>query len=376
MFLTASTVILLVTLYVCVSFAAFMRVSLRVRLALVAFFFLIGQKYTIYWLVAGNFFNPIADRTLLVTCECLFNILLVLLPLLVIKDILYWATRLASLSGVRLPYSFSSDKAKWILLGFAIFGAVYGTHAALRVPEVKRLEVKIANLPTAFEGYRFVLMADLHVGRLMNAEWLNETIERAMALKPQAVLLSGDIVEGRLSDNPRAFEPYKKLAASDGVYAVTGNHEWHYGADEWAKYFASLGWQVLDGRFVTIKKGNDALILAGLTDLSATRWGIKNDIDDVLDSAPNVPVILLSHQPKTALEVTRADLQLSGHTHGGLYTFFAPIVSRANGGYVHGLYQVNERLQLYVTPGTGLWTGMSLRLGVPSEITEVTLKRR
>ena len=87
-------------------------------------------------------------------------------------------------------------------------------------------------------------------------------------------------------------------------------------------------------------------------------------------------MILLAHQPAGAREVQGVDLQLSGHTHGGLYMLYQPVVALGNDGFVTGHYQANDRTQLDVTPGTGLWTGMSLRLGVPSEITEIVLKKR
>ena len=85
-------------------------------------------------------------------------------------------------------------------------------------------------------------------------------------------------------------------------------------------------------------------------------------------------MILLAHQPLGARALEGVDLQLSGHTHGGLYLLIQPIIAYFNDGFVDGLYQANDRAQIYVSPGTGLWTGMALRLGVPSEITEITLR--
>ena len=70
------------------------------------------------------------------------------------------------------------------------------------------------------------------------------------------------------------------------------------------------------------------------------------------------------------------DLQLSGHTHGGLYALLQPIVAYFNDGFVAGLYQANETAQLYVSRGTGLWTGMALRVMDPSEITEIVLRSK
>ena len=68
-----------------------------------------------------------------------------------------------------------------------------------------------------------------------------------------------------------------------------------------------------------------------------------------------------------------ADLQLSGHTHGGQCYGMDRLVALANHGYVRGWYRVNG-MPLYVTNGAGLWSGFSVRIGVPAEIAAVTLR--
>ncbi|MGO3058191.1 MAG: metallophosphoesterase, partial [Halomonas sp.] len=68
------------------------------------------------------------------------------------------------------------------------------------------------------------------------------------------------------------------------------------------------------------------------------------------------------------------DLQLSGHTHGGMIWGFDRIVALANNGFVSGFYDV-DGMTLYVNNGTGLWPGFALRLGKPSELTRITLRQ-
>ncbi len=380
MVLTVSVVTLAIALYVSVSFAAFMAVSLKTKLLLSLFFLLLSQKFTFYYFLSEDFFNPVYNRTVLIACEALFNILLVMLPLLVLKDLGFWISRLVNLTGLSVSWPFSRDSVKWALLAISMVGAFYGTYAALKVPDVKRVEIQIKNLPSEFENYRLVLMADLHIGRLMNQEWLEATIERANALKPDAIVLSGDLIEGKVGELASMVAPYRQLQAKDGVYAVSGNHEWYHGALFWERYFESLGIQMMENRHAVITRGNANLVIAGTIDRAAGRFfgqtQYQPDLKKALAGAPEGPVILLAHQPAGAREVQGVDLQLSGHTHGGLYTLYQPVVALGNDGFVTGHYQANDRTQLYVTPGTGLWTGMSLRLGVPSEITEIVLKKR
>ncbi|HAK91344.1 MAG TPA: metallophosphoesterase, partial [Massilia timonae] len=81
------------------------------------------------------------------------------------------------------------------------------------------------------------------------------------------------------------------------------------------------------------------------------------------------------HQPigVAANAESGIDVQLSGHTHGGMIRGVDQVVKRANGGYVSGSYRV-KGMQLYVSNGTGLWNGFPIRLGVPAEITEFVLR--
>ena len=67
-------------------------------------------------------------------------------------------------------------------------------------------------------------------------------------------------------------------------------------------------------------------------------------------------------------------LQLSGHTHGGALPGLSPVVSYWNEGHVRGLYE-EGKLKLYVSPGTGQWAGLPIRLFNPTEITLFTLRR-
>ena len=87
--------------------------------------------------------------------------------------------------------------------------------------------------------------------------------------------------------------------------------------------------------------------------------------------------LLLAHQPKPAAEAAKSGvaLQVSGHTHGGMIVGIDRLVARFNAGFVAGSYRVGN-LRLYVSRGSGIWNGFPIRLGVPSEITLLRLKRQ
>ena len=119
--------------------------------------------------------------------------------------------------------------------------------------------------------------------------------------------------------------------------------------------------------------------LPGQTDPAAARFGRETpDLRKTFDGAPPGAVkLLLAHQPKPAAEAAKSGvaLQVSGHTHGGMIVGIDRLVARFNAGFVAGSYRVGD-LRLYVSRGSGIWNGFPIRLGVPSEITLLRLKRQ
>jgi predicted MPP superfamily phosphohydrolase len=99
------------------------------------------------------------------------------------------------------------------------------------------------------------------------------------------------------------------------------------------------------------------------------------DLPAALHGIPaGAPVIVLSHRPDTARTIAAAGvmLELAGHTHGGQVLGPSLVTRWVNHGFVSGLYRVGA-MQLYVSNGTGLWAGLALRIGRPSEITQIIL---
>lgn len=144
------------------------------------------------------------------------------------------------------------------------------------------------------------------------------------------------------------------------------------------RHFAGMGLNILANAHTVLRRDGGALILAGVTDRSAPASGHPGpDLDAALAGAPgNAPIVLLDHQPGDAARAAARGvaLQLSGHTHGGMIVGLDRLVARGNNGFVSGAYRVGGMV-LYVNNGTGLWPGFALRLGRPSELTRITLRR-
>jgi predicted MPP superfamily phosphohydrolase len=262
---------------------------------------------------------------------------------------------------------------------FAAGAAVAGLGAsgaalvnALSPVAVTRVKVAIRNLARGARGYRIVQISDVHVGPTIGKEFIESIVSRINALSPDLVAITGDLVDGSVEELSEHVAPLAKLRAKDGVFFVTGNHEYYSGADAWIAHLGTLGIKVLRNERVAIR-GGEGFDLAGIDDVSAHIPGHGADLERALrgrDAAR--PCVLLAHQPRgiERADALGVDLQLSGHTHGGQlfpWNFFV----RLQQPFVAGLHAL-ARAQIYVSRGTGYW-GPPMRLGAPAEITEIEL---
>ena len=252
-----------------------------------------------------------------------------------------------------------------------------GVWQSIRVPDIKSIEITLAHLPQEMDGLRIVQLTDLHASRLLQAPWMQAVVDKTNALQPDLILITGDLVDGSPQARANDVQPLQQLRARYGVFAIAGNHEYYVDYVRWLPVFEQLGLQMLLNRHVLVTHNGGQLVVAGITDKAAAPLRLPlPDVATALRDAPeHAPVILLSHRPIGAVANARqgVDLQLSGHTHGGQILGPHLIAKWANEGFVSGLYAV-AGMQLYVSNGTGLWNGFPVRLGRPSEITEIVLR--
>jgi predicted MPP superfamily phosphohydrolase len=270
------------------------------------------------------------------------------------------------------------DEVRYGLAALAAVAAAIGVHQAMRIPPLKDIEIGIRGLPREFDGYTILQLTDLHISRLFPASWTRTVVERSNELGVDLIAITGDLIDGTLDARRADIEPLRDLRATDGVYVISGNHEYIFGYSTWMAHFATLGLLSLENRRIVLDRKGGRLILAGITDRASrrTRHPVR-DLAAVLEGSPNgVPIILLDHQPSDARHSAALGvaLQLSGHTHGGLILGIDRLAARANAGYVSGRYDV-DGMTLYVNNGTALWPGFALRLGCPSELTRITLRQ-
>jgi predicted MPP superfamily phosphohydrolase len=263
-----------------------------------------------------------------------------------------------------------------VLATLSVGTLVIGVRQALAGPAVRAVDIPLANLPAAFDGFRIAQVSDLHVGPIIGRSYTRNVVNIVNGLKPDVIALTGDLVDGTIEHLTDGVAPLGDLRADHGIFFVTGNHEYFWDAVAWSLHFSRLGARVLANEHQVIARGEAAIILAGITDYSTLGTGpaTESNPGKALSGAPpDLCKMVLAHQP-ASYRMTHAagfDLQISGHTHGGQYFPFSFLI-RYFQRYYKGLNR-HEKMWVYVNCGTGYW-GPPLRAGVPAEITLITLR--
>jgi predicted MPP superfamily phosphohydrolase len=249
---------------------------------------------------------------------------------------------------------------------------------ALALPSVRRVPLRIAGLPAPLHGLRIAQISDLHVGPTLRADTVAAVVARVNALDADVVVITGDLVDGFVSQLAGEVAALAALRAPRGGFFVTGNHEYFYRAEEWVEHLRALGCTVLLDAHAVVERDGARLLIAGVCDESGSAHlpGHRHDLEAALAGAPPVDLrLLLAHRPDCAPRAAALgfDAQLSGHLHGGQF-FPLTALLHAAVPYLAGLYDV-AGMALYVSRGAGYW-GPSLRLGAPEEVTLFELAER
>jgi predicted MPP superfamily phosphohydrolase len=261
----------------------------------------------------------------------------------------------------------------WALVAGAVL-CVVALVQGLRAPVVQNYEVQLAGLPASGDGTVLILASDFHLGTMLGKDWLAARIDQIQAQRPDIVVLGGDIVEG---DDPSELELLpllRRLSAPLGVWAVTGNHEFHAGGlKRGASLLEDAGFHVLHDRWTEVRPG---LILAGVDDLTSRRrrGETGNFVERSLAGRPvGTATVLVSHTPWQAEVAAKSavGLMLSSHTHEGQIWPFGYLV-RLTYPFLAGRYEING-MTVIVCRGSGTW-GPRMRLWQRGEIIRITLR--
>jgi uncharacterized protein len=250
-----------------------------------------------------------------------------------------------------------------MLFGLAVCASAFAMVNALWI-RVRRISVKLPNLPTAWKGRVAALVSDVHLGHVRGHSFAKRIVHMLLCLRPDVVFITGDLFDGTSSDVERVIRPWARLAPPLGAYFVAGNHEEFSDHRKYLDAVRTSGIRVLDNEKVSL----DGLDLVGV---HHGALGHKETFRAILREAsldPSRPSILLAHAPEqlAVAEEEGVSLQLSGHTHRGQFFPWTWITSRVYGQFVYGLKRLG-RLLVYTTSGAGTW-GPPMRLGAAPEL--------
>ncbi|HEX4725356.1 MAG TPA: metallophosphoesterase [Pseudonocardiaceae bacterium] len=265
----------------------------------------------------------------------------------------------------------------FVVLGIVVLLVLTGYFEAMRLPRVRAVDVVIPRLGPGADGLRVAVLADTHFGPINRERWSRRLATAVNELAPDVVCHVGDLADGSVEQRRAQVEPLRDVSGVK-LY-ITGNHEYFSEAQRWLEHMASLGWEPMHNRHRVVERGGDRVTFAGIDDPTGVSSGLDGHGPDLAAALagvdPDVPVVLLAHQPKQVRFAAAAgvDLQISGHTHGGQIWPFHLIV-RLEQGFLHGLRRAdNGTTQLYTSRGSGFW-GPPLRVFAPSELTLLTLR--
>ena len=257
--------------------------------------------------------------------------------------------------------------------------SLWGMRSALWELATPEVPVTLARLPKALDGYTIAVLSDIHIGATLDARFLRHLVDKTNAMRVDLAVIVGDLVDGAVADIGPQVAELRRLRARNGVYFVTGNHEYYSGVEPWIAYLRKLGIVVLMNQRVELGDlgvGGARFDLAGVPDHHAASFAgvAPNALTAVVGRDPDRELIMLAHQPVQIDDVIKssAGLQLSGHTHGGQLFPFGALTQLVQ-PYIAGLHHhKGSSTQIYVSRGSGFW-GPPMRVLAPAEITHIHL---
>ena len=255
-------------------------------------------------------------------------------------------------------------------VGLTVLYSAYGVANAYH-PRLVSFTVRIKNLPPGWQGKKLVQLSDVHLGRILGADFLSRAVAKVNAQNPAMVLITGDLFDGADGNLEELVAPLNRLVAPQGIYFVTGNHETYLGVQRAYAALRTTPVRVLADERVVI----DGLQVIGISyPERGHALGFAEKMAKLPGFDPALPSILLYHSPTQVAEAKAAgiNLQLSGHVHQGQIFPLQFITRLIFGKYYHGLHTEGD-YTLYTTSGTGVW-GPTMRTGNHPEIVVIGIR--
>ena len=305
------------------------------------------------------------------------------------------------------PFAYTGLALVLLFMGTMLYGYWFGRFQ-LRVQPTTYTS---PHVPAAFNGYKIVHISDLHLSSFADKPaFLQHVIDTINAQQPDLICFTGDFVGFGVEEAIPFTDMLRQLHAKDGITSVLGNHDfalYHHGLSDEQKEEKvnqltayqrdTLGWHLLRNQSYIISRDTAYLQIIGVDNTSCQGQGFqttsRGDLMKAMrllgDRAPQKSTdfsgtpqakgekmqILLTHDPShwrgEVVPTTDIPLTLSGHTHAGQVRLFGYPLSSLMFTESEGWYH-NAGQSLHIN--TGLGCTLPVRLGVPPEITVITLQ--
>lgn len=262
---------------------------------------------------------------------------------------------------------------------------VYGIINA-RIIHTKRYSVTVNKKANKINSLNIVMIADLHIGYNIGYNHIKNMVSKINKENADIVIISGDIFDNNYSaiDKPNKIaDELKHIKSKYGVYAVYGNHDvkekvlfgftfnkkHKLSDDRMDKLLRDANIKLLDDNYILL---NDSIYIYGRIDYSSSiKRKSPTDIKEEINT--NKPIIVVDHQPKELIELSKigVDLDLSGHTHDG-QIFPGNLICKLFYKNSYGLKKFGNMTSI-VTSGVGLF-GPNMRVMTDAEITVINVK--
>lgn len=301
----------------------------------------------------------------------------------------------SNLPGHSIPRSEFLAKTALIATSVPFGTMAYGIISGAHDYRLRRIVVKLPNLPRSFDGIRIGQVSDIHSGSFFNKTAVKGGVEMMMKEKPDIMFFTGDLVNNEASEVKDYLDVFDKLRAPHGVFSVTGNHDYgdyHPWASQEAKRqnfkdliraHELLGFRLLMNEHHRLEIDGESIAILGIENWGGGRFAKYGKLDIAYRGAEDAPVkLLLSHDPSHWDAQVRPlypdiDLMFSGHTHGFQFGVEIGNFKWSPSQYAYkqwaGLHQEGSQY-LYVNRGFG-YLGYPGRIGMPPELTIIELQR-
>lgn len=328
----------------------------------------------------------------------IFCTIVLFLCLTIIWCICWLVARLCHHTLPYAPFAYIRLTLVALFLCTMLYGYWFGRKQLL----ITETTYKSSQVPAAFDGYKIVHISDLHLSSLADSPaFLQRVIDTINAQQPDLICFTGDLVSFGVEEAFPFTNILRQMHSKDGIMSVLGNHDfalYSHGltyeekdakVEQLTAYQRdTLGWHLLRNQAHVITRDTDKLQIMGVDNASCQAQGFQTvyraDMPKVIEEANrqldedakgNVMKILLSHDPShwriEVVEALNIPLTLSGHTHAGQLKLFGCPISSLMFNESEGWYHEGNQ-SLYIN--TGIGCTLPVRIGVPAEITLITLR--